>query len=656
MNYSKLQSRTISLFTDKILLTGAAAALLSVHVVITQLAVYWTHPHHSDPSRAPLIALAGLSLSTLLVFELHKTIRYVIADGVKLADGLAELQKGFMFCAALSAVAVGCNLAGLILQLAPEYLWLAVAGALGLVVIVPRSENDKYQPHILRGTTIQTIEHVQTRIARETPPHVPCECWAGLRYPTEYARTHYLTVGGTESGKTVLARVHMSSTLPRIVPGSDWRALIFDAKGDAASIVAGIAPPCPVYIMKPTDYRSVAWDMAADIDSPATAHQVTNILVKLDNADQNGFFVRASQGLLSGVMEAFIITRPGQWTLSEVLRTLSRRETIEAVLDSTPQTRHKADQYIRDKDPKTIANVLYTLYAYLSWLEPMAAANDHATRKISLKQWLTEESIIILGHDEMHKSSMQAMNLAMLECLHQLVLSQTESHTRRTLLYIDELCALGKWESLPLFLDMSRSKGGCAFLSFQLIEHLRAIYGDHLADAIAGLPGNKAILHCRSITTSQWASDVIGKCDMQRFSYSETTGKDKSVTLTEVRDLNYSVVLPSEIMGLPRPNRERFFGYFVSPAFGVFHGPVYFQNHLAPKARVPDFVPRPVSHQYLEDTDAPKATQTSRVQLEEITWVTGAEQDPAPLDDATDPLFDWEDPADDVDAQNDDQD
>ncbi|MGV2342203.1 MAG UNVERIFIED_CONTAM: type IV secretion system DNA-binding domain-containing protein [Planctomycetaceae bacterium] len=50
-------------------------------------------------------------------------------------------------------------------------------------------------------------------------------------------REHFLAVGTTGSGKTVVMRLLMQSVLPEIGSGNDVRAVIYDAKQDMMSIL-----------------------------------------------------------------------------------------------------------------------------------------------------------------------------------------------------------------------------------------------------------------------------------------------------------------------------------------------------------------------------------------------------------------------------------
>ena len=70
--------------------------------------------------------------------------------------------------------------------------------------------------------------------------------WGMMKLPSRVATSHFAIVGSTGSGKTISIRLLMQSILPNIGTGKDQRALIYDAKQDMVSILAGIKPPCEV--------------------------------------------------------------------------------------------------------------------------------------------------------------------------------------------------------------------------------------------------------------------------------------------------------------------------------------------------------------------------------------------------------------------------
>ena len=93
----------------------------------------------------------------------------------------------------------------------------------------------------------------------------PSLFFAGHWLPFEAATSHFLVMGATNTGKTLVQRMLMQSALKSIGAGRDQRAIVFDAKQDVLSILAGMNLNCPVVTLDPFDARGYAWDMAADI-------------------------------------------------------------------------------------------------------------------------------------------------------------------------------------------------------------------------------------------------------------------------------------------------------------------------------------------------------------------------------------------------------
>jgi hypothetical protein len=127
----------------------------------------------------------------------------------------------------------------------------------------------------LRGRQLQDMEEVR----KNFPTKANTFRLGSIHLPTRAASGHLAIVGATGSGKTLLQRLTMQSMLPRIGTGLDQRALIYDAKQDVISLLAGMRINAPVHLLNPLDARAVAWDMAADITSPAAALQAAALLI-----------------------------------------------------------------------------------------------------------------------------------------------------------------------------------------------------------------------------------------------------------------------------------------------------------------------------------------------------------------------------------------
>jgi type IV secretory pathway TraG/TraD family ATPase VirD4 len=436
--------------------------------------------------------------------------------------------------------------------------------------------------------------------------------WGGLNLPLSVATTHFAVIGSTGSGKTILIRLLMQSVLPRIGKGLDSRALVYDAKQDSMSMLKGIAPDTEIILLNPFDRRGVAWDMAKDITSPTIAQQVATILIPEEKNISQPFFSDAARHLLSGVLISLIQNSPGKWNFRDVLLSLSNLERLKNVLLSCPATKDIAEQYLHDGI--TARNVMSTLATKMQRYQFVAAAWDRATRSISLKEWLTSESILVLGNDEATRTALDAINQVIFKRLSELILAQTESESRRTWIFLDELRQAGKLEGLSSLLTKGRSKGACIVLGYQDIEGLREVYGTQLANEIAGQCSNKAVLRCDSADTARWASALFGQREVLEVrlgvSHASNQGTSRSTNETTAKR---DVVLPSEIMGLaPTTQRNGMQGFILTPHVGAysvhFDGGVLMGRLARRNLAFPDVIPRDEEEQYLREYNAAKDT------------------------------------------------
>ena len=161
--------------------------------------------------------------------------------------------------------------------------------------------------------------------------------FAGHWLPFKAATNHFLVMGATNTGKTLVQRMLMQSALKTIGLGLDQRAIVFDAKQDVLSILAGMNLRCPVLTLDPFDARGYAWDMAADITALTDAQTLAVNLVPIDEQATQKFFDEAVRSLFEEVIVTFIDTVPGNWTFADVINTLRDRDRLCRVLKKTTQ-------------------------------------------------------------------------------------------------------------------------------------------------------------------------------------------------------------------------------------------------------------------------------------------------------------------------------
>lgn len=447
---------------------------------------------------------------------------------------------------------------------------------------------------------------------RESDPGI---FWGMLHLPSEVATTHFLVTGATGSGKTITLRLLMQSVLPRIGSGEDCRALIYDAKQDVLSTLAGMNLSCRIVTLNPFDKRCAAWDIARDVTGPATAQQVASILIPENRQESQPFFSDAARHLLTGVLVTFLKAAPGNWTLRDVVLAMRSKERLKDVLSTIPDTRDLLEYFANDYAAQ---NILSTLQSRMQRYEFIAAAWERATERVSLKEWLEGDFILVLGNDEATRTALDAINQVIFKRLTELVLALPESTTRRNWIFLDEVREAGELDGLGRLLTKGRSKGACVVLGLQDIDGLRDVYGREIAHEIVGLCSNKAILRTDSPGTAEWASRLFGEREVVeiRRSTGESEGKNQQpgrfgsgsssgTNTSEQEQLNKrEVVLSSQLMDmLPTNPTNGLSGYYLTPVVGAYFARIsgeWITSALSPvDQETLNVVPRPESEQYL---------------------------------------------------------
>jgi len=265
-------------------------------------------------------------------------------------------------------------------------------------------------------------------------------------------------------------------------------------------------------------------------------------------------------------------------------------------LQSFPATRHVAREHF-ERSEVTRSNVQYTCTSNLGKLRPIACLWEKASEKISLTEWVKSDSILILGNDENLRDTLDAINRVLFQRLSELILSQSESDTRRTWVFLDELKEMGKLDNLPRLLNEGRSKGVRAVLGWQQVEGIKEVYGDQLGLEIAGICATKALLRTDSPSTADYFCSLVGKSEYSEWTRGVTKGKDTSHSRNQ-QNVTKDTVLPAAFLRMPRANRSRFYGCFVSPDIGVYGGPIRFADVLARRGTMDNYIPRPIEDQY----------------------------------------------------------
>lgn len=129
--------------------------------------------------------------------------------------------------------------------------------------------------------------------------------WGGVSLPYPAATDNFLAVGAPGSGKSKTIEMLMNKVLRHLSSSDDvdTRALIYDHKQNTAPLLTGMR--VPFKIINPTDARTVAWDVGRDLDEPAHAAELANLIVPQDPNAKEDFYRKAARHLIEATVLAF---------------------------------------------------------------------------------------------------------------------------------------------------------------------------------------------------------------------------------------------------------------------------------------------------------------------------------------------------------------
>lgn len=518
---------------------------------------------------------------------------------------------------------------------------LGLSFAIFVMVALWKREDSDEEPEptdseeVISGPRLISHEQALVLAAERSQANERRIFWAGVELPESCGTEHFAIVGTPGSGKTLSLHLLMKTVLPRIGMGLNRRAVIYDAKRDTCSFLAGVfrgqSRQPPVHVMNPFDLRASPWAMNQDICEGATAHEIASILITKSGSESQPFFLDASRALLGGVMHSFSQLAPDTWTLRDVVLTMRYTKRITAVIAACSQTEYLLSKYVtgaaRDNDIEA------TIETFMRGFSFVAAAWHHSTRPpVSLEQWMQSESILVLGADPKFDHILQSLNRAIFKRIVELTRRLPDLHSneqRQAWFIIDELRNAGNLEDLDKLLVEGRSKGACVVLGFQDLAGLRLVYGDKRADEIIGACANKVFLQNGDQTTIDYATkhfksqEVIETRVSQ--SKSESTGnfgggtEGHSVSRQRVtRPVVHEGLLKS--LSKPSPGRAGLMGYCDTAAVGTefpylmtLPSDFLTANLPKPDPNEASFEPRPREHLELPEWDI---TDLKRLNLE----------------------------------------
>jgi hypothetical protein len=262
----------------------------------------------------------------------------------------------------------------------------------------------------------------------------------------------------------------------------------------------------PLFIA-PHDFRSLAWDIAADCN---TKQDTRELAARFIAPSSDPMWSEAAQEIFVACIVYLQATQGHGWGWRD-LEAVATAD-LESLLDFAQTHNPNALRLLSQPDSRITQGILTTFQTHMRIVSVLADAwPDHFRRRFSIRAWLhgpSPDRPLILQQDPGHPELSRIWIGSMLSLLASAVGSPTllESNHRRVRLFLDEFPQLPVIKQFPTFLELGRSKGIAVVIGAQDTAQIRAAYGADQAKSWFGMIGTKIITR---INASEAAEDII---------------------------------------------------------------------------------------------------------------------------------------------------
>ena len=458
-----------------------------------------------------------------------------------------------------------------------------IAGLLLALVRIGTSKAMEPPREIVEGPRILDGTKLQRAAAKKRKKGAHIITFAGVEVEPKDEMRHFLTIGGTGSGKSVAIRDILDGARAR-----GDRAIIADNGG---GYLARYYRPGDI-ILNPLDARAHAWDLLREAKQDYHVDNLAAALFPTQGGANDNAWTDRARTLLSSVLE--VLRREEGATVADVFRLTAQapREELAVLLADTP-----AVMFLNGEKSTVFDNLRASCSA---GMRALRRAAEMTGEPFSIREWATGNSKawIFLNYQDDQKQTLDSLIGAMMSLAISSTMSRPEGNFP-TWFVADELDGIGKLDDIDNAVVRLRKYGGRCVLGFQTIQKIRADYGEGPAQAMFENCKTRLFLQCAGSDqrgTAFWASEQIGK--VTYWKYSSSTGKSKGQgrsgqhsgeSANESRSLSLPepAVLPSAIETLPDFGS----GYFRRPSDKDWYR-ISYEYDAGRQQVVPPFVPR----------------------------------------------------------------
>lgn len=321
-----------------------------------------------------------------------------------------------------------------------------------------------------------------------------------LVIPKDFESSHFLILGTTGSGKSVLLNQFIGQIYER-----GEKAIVYDVKGEFLAKHADLEKDLLFY---PFDSRSLAWSLFNEIRHKPDFDMLATALLQPPKESQDKYWYDSARDVFrAGLLYLFL---SGTKKNRDIIDFFNQpMPGILAALNTLPIEERSALKHI-DGDSKPAMGIMSTLQSCIPFLRYIADKDGPFSFRDFIQDEHEKRRLYLLNIRN-YEPIFKPLMTFIIDVMIREVLSLKDNRDKRTFFVIDEFASLGKLSSVFDFIGMARSKGGSLLLANQDLGAIESTYGRPLLKTFYNNLSNKIILRIEDPETSRFLSDAFGE-------------------------------------------------------------------------------------------------------------------------------------------------
>lgn len=370
-----------------------------------------------------------------------------------------------------------------------------------------------------------------------------------INFTAKHWTTHMFILGAVGGGKSTALEPIFAEAFKR-----GHKILLFDVKGAFTKKFYDRKNNKGVFLLAPWDKRTIAWDIAADIQTLAAAKAFAEQLIEAGGKDP--MWANAARAVLSGFIFKLISERGRNWGWPDLADRLQDFDDLRLLADMKKYN-PVAIKSVQEANTTT-TGIMINLLAFCDPVFDLATAwagayaKPRTLNKISLRRWVLEDDyafrqIILQGNDSLRPLS-HSLNRAVIGFIAAMINDPGTPDSERPLWFgFDEFPQMGKCERLEPILSVGRSRGCRVVIGAQDLGQIVNIYGEKTANNWLSMCGTQIFCRVSAGDTAEWVAKTLGKREVERPNVSTSTGGSGVSVSTGTASVEIPLYHPSEL-------------------------------------------------------------------------------------------------------------